>query len=85
MDGSMTTTATPRRAIGIVRVSQVDRRDGESFASPLEQRDRIAAACRHDGLADSTRTMGHDGPTADHVAAAVRDMPALLECHASDD
>jgi hypothetical protein len=34
----MTTTATPRRAIGIVRVSQVNGPDGESFASPFEQR-----------------------------------------------
>lgn len=39
-----------RRAIGIVRVSQVNGRDGESFASPGEQRDRISAACERDGL-----------------------------------
>lgn len=46
-----TTTATAtRRAIGIVRVSQVNGRDGESFASPGEQRDRIATACERDGL-----------------------------------
>jgi hypothetical protein len=30
-----------RRAIGIVRVSRVSGRGGESFASPLEQRQRI--------------------------------------------
>lgn len=54
----MTTTATrttstttkTRRAVGIVRVSQVNGRDGESFASPGEQRDRIATACERDGL-----------------------------------
>ena len=39
-----------RSAIGIVRVSQVNGRDGESFASPSEQRERIEAACERDGL-----------------------------------
>ncbi len=39
-----------RRAIGIVRVSQVKGREGESFASPGQQRDRIRAACERDGL-----------------------------------
>jgi site-specific DNA recombinase len=42
--------ATLRRAIGIVRVSQVNGRDGESFASPAEQRERIRAACERDDL-----------------------------------
>jgi site-specific DNA recombinase len=35
-----------RRAIGIVRVSVVGGREGESFASPAEQRERIEAACK---------------------------------------
>jgi DNA invertase Pin-like site-specific DNA recombinase len=39
-----------RRAIGLVRVSQANGREGESFASPGEQRDRIVAACMRDGL-----------------------------------
>lgn len=39
-----------RRAIGIVRVSQVAGREGESFASPSEQRARIEAACERDKL-----------------------------------
>jgi DNA invertase Pin-like site-specific DNA recombinase len=39
-----------RRAIGIVRVSQVNGRAGESFASPAEQRERIEVACDRDGL-----------------------------------
>jgi site-specific DNA recombinase len=38
-----------RRAIGIVRVSQTKSREGESFASPIEQRERIEAACERDG------------------------------------
>jgi site-specific DNA recombinase len=39
-----------RRAIGIVRVSETKGREGESFASPAEQLDRIRAACDRDGL-----------------------------------
>src|SRR5277367_1711931 len=39
-----------RRAIGIVRVSQTSGREGERFASPPEQRDRIRAVCERDGL-----------------------------------
>lgn len=39
-----------RRAIGIVRVSQTAGREGESFRSPSEQRDRIAEACGRDAL-----------------------------------
>lgn len=37
-----------RRAIGIVRVSRT--REGDGFASPAEQRERIEAACDRDGL-----------------------------------
>jgi len=39
-----------RRAIGIVRVSRVSGRDGESFASPDEQRQRIEVECERDDL-----------------------------------
>jgi DNA invertase Pin-like site-specific DNA recombinase len=39
-----------RRAIGIVRVSQVAGREGESFISPAQQRDQVREACRRDGL-----------------------------------
>ncbi|MFL5835334.1 MAG: recombinase family protein, partial [Solirubrobacteraceae bacterium] len=47
----MAPTATKqRRAIGIVRVSQVGGRQGERFASPAEQRQRIEVACERDGL-----------------------------------
>ena len=47
----MAHTATKqRRAIGIVRVSQVSGREGDSFASPTEQRERIEVACEQDGL-----------------------------------
>jgi site-specific DNA recombinase len=40
----------PRRAVGIVRVSQTRGREGESFASPAEQHDRLQAACTRDGI-----------------------------------
>lgn len=40
-----------RRAIGIVRVSVTKGREGERFASPEDQRDRIQAVCKRDGLA----------------------------------
>lgn len=39
-----------RRAIGIVRVSQVKGREGESFASPAQQRERLVSACERDDL-----------------------------------
>lgn len=39
-----------RRAIGIVRVSEVGDREGDSFASPIEQRERVKAACLRDSL-----------------------------------
>lgn len=46
----MTNPRRTKRAIGIVRVSQVNGRQGESFASPDEQRERIRTACERDGL-----------------------------------
>jgi site-specific DNA recombinase len=42
--------SSQRRAIGIVRVSRVSGREGESFASPDEQRQRIEAECERDDL-----------------------------------
>jgi DNA invertase Pin-like site-specific DNA recombinase len=39
-----------RRAFGIVRVSERKGREGESFVSPTEQRDRIGTACEREGL-----------------------------------
>lgn len=39
-----------RRAIGIVRVSQTSGREGERFASPPEQRERIRAVCERDSI-----------------------------------
>jgi site-specific DNA recombinase len=42
--------ASLRRAVGVIRVSRVGDREGENFASPREQRERIEAACERDGL-----------------------------------
>jgi site-specific DNA recombinase len=43
-------TASKRRAVGIVRVSHVGGRSGESFLSPEDQEKRIRAECRTRGL-----------------------------------
>jgi len=43
-----------RRAIGIVRVSQSAGREGDSFASPPVQRERITAECDRRGLTLTT-------------------------------
>lgn len=39
-----------RRAVGVVRVSRVGEREGETFVSPTEQRQRIETTCERDGL-----------------------------------
>jgi DNA invertase Pin-like site-specific DNA recombinase len=39
-----------RRAIGLIRVSDTAGRNGERFASPQDQRDRIEQACEREGL-----------------------------------
>ncbi|MDA0169192.1 recombinase family protein [Solirubrobacter taibaiensis] len=39
-----------RRAIGITRVSQVGEREGERFASPDVQEDRLRATCEREGI-----------------------------------
>jgi hypothetical protein len=41
---------TTRRAIGIIRVSQVGGRSGDGFTSPKTQRERIEAECEREGL-----------------------------------
>lgn len=44
------TTTGSSRAVGVVRISRVGGRDGERFASPREQAERIRAACARDDL-----------------------------------
>jgi site-specific DNA recombinase len=52
--GSPSTTtkrsSSSRRAVGIVRVSRIGGREGERFASPGEQRERIRVDCEREGL-----------------------------------
>jgi len=46
-----TTTKHPKaRAVGVIRVSKVNGREGERFASPAVQRERIQMACEREGL-----------------------------------
>ena len=50
MTSYSTQEISPRRAIGIIRVSEVGGRDGDSFTSPEVQAERIQDACERDGL-----------------------------------
>jgi hypothetical protein len=54
----MPTASDAGRAIGIVRVSQTKRREGESYVSPADQRERIRAACATVG---AEQLCDHDG------------------------
>jgi site-specific DNA recombinase len=47
---SAVTEGSARRAIGVVRISRVGDRTGETFVSPDEQRERIRAYCEREGL-----------------------------------
>jgi hypothetical protein len=40
----------PRKAIGIIRVSHVGGRGGDSYLSPDEQRERIESECKREGF-----------------------------------
>jgi site-specific DNA recombinase len=55
-----------RSAIGIIRVSRVKGREGESFRSPEEQRERIESECEANGLKllATTNEMDVSGATA---------------------
>jgi site-specific DNA recombinase len=70
-----------RRAIGIVRVSRVNGREGESFASPDEQRQRIEQACERDGLRllDVLDEMDVSGGTALQDRAGLRGAIEAIE------
>jgi DNA invertase Pin-like site-specific DNA recombinase len=63
-----------RRAIGILRVSETKGREGESFASPPEQRKRIGAECERQGFAvvDVIEEMDVSGGTPLEKRAGLR-------------
>jgi hypothetical protein len=71
-----------RRAIGIVRVSQVTGREGESFASPGKQRDRVHAACERDGARAARRDGGAGRQRRQATRRAAR--VAAVEAGAAD-
>src|SRR4051794_16471980 len=71
---------TSTRAIGIIRVSQVKGRSGESFSSPQDQRDAIERFCAdqgwrlvaaHDELQVSGNALLEDRPGLSQAVAAV--------------
>jgi site-specific DNA recombinase len=70
-----------RKAIGIVRVSKVNGREGDSFASPTEQRERIEAACERDGLQliDVKQELDVSGGTALENRAGLRSAIEAIE------
>src|SRR6185295_9457992 len=74
------TTSKPR-AVGIVRVSHVGGRSGESFVSPDDQAKRIKAACRRDGLrlVDVVREMDVSGGTPLERRPGLRRAVELVE------
>lgn len=76
----------PRRAIGIIRVSQVKGRDGESFVSPSEQRERIEAACDRDDLrlTRTTDELDVSGRTALDDRKGLREAIEAVEAGEAD-
>ena len=75
-----------QRAIGIVRVSQVGGREGDSFASPDEQRDRIQAACERDNLRllDTIDELDVSGGTPLDRRAGLRRAVEMVESGEAD-
>jgi site-specific DNA recombinase len=70
-----------RKAVGIIRVSSVKGREGDSFASPDEQRERIATACERDGLelTEVWEEMDVSGGTALENRAGLRSAIEAIE------
>lgn len=75
-----------RRAIGIVRVSQVNGRAGESFASPGEQADRIRSSCTRDefALVEIIEELDVSGGTALERRAGLRRAVEAVEAGEAD-
>jgi DNA invertase Pin-like site-specific DNA recombinase len=75
-----------RRAVGIVRVSRVKGREGESFASPGEQQDRIRQACERDSLelVDVFEELDVSGGTPLAKRAGLREAVERVEAGEAD-
>ena len=86
MPTQATHVAKSQRAIGIVRVSQVGGREGDSFASPDEQRDRIQAACERDNLRllDTIDELDVSGGTPLDRRAGLRRAVEMVESGEAD-
>lgn len=82
----MPTATAARRAIGIVRVSESKGREGDSFASPKDQRDRIEGACRRDNLrlVDVLDEIDVSGGTALEDRAGLRQAVEAVEAGEAD-
>ncbi len=80
------TASRTRRAIGIVRVSQTNGREGDSFASPGEQADRIRRACMRDELAlvEIIEELDVSGGTALERRAGLRRAVEAVEAGEAD-
>ncbi len=76
----------PRRAVGVVRVSERKGREGESFISPGQQRDRIAHVCRHEGLdlVDTLDEIDVSGGTALDRRKGLRVAVEMVEQNQAD-
>ena len=84
---SRTTSASSvRRALGIVRVSRVGDREGESFGSPSEQTKRIEDACERENLQliDVIREMDVSGGTPLEKRKGLREAVERVEAGEAD-
>jgi site-specific DNA recombinase len=83
---SVTTGASSRRAIGVVRVSRVGDRNGERFVSPSEQAERIRSACERDGLelVDVIEELDVSGGAPLEKRAGLRKAVELVEAKEAD-
>jgi len=73
--------ASKRRAVGVVRVSRVGARDGESFVSPTEQAERIRSIAERDGLelVDTIEELDVSGGTALSKRPGLRRAIEMIE------
>jgi site-specific DNA recombinase len=83
---SRTKPASPRRAVGVVRVSRVGDRTGEQFVSPTEQAERIRSACARDGLklVKVVKELDVSGGASLERRPALSSALALVEEHKAD-
>jgi DNA invertase Pin-like site-specific DNA recombinase len=86
LPSSTTSSTSPRRAVGVVRVSRVGDRDGERFVSPFEQAERIRSACDRDGLelVETIEELGVSGGTPLAKLRGLRRAVELVEAREAE-